>query len=69
MLFLIDGRKIIKFLFDNKITVKKFAEIAGVSVQAARNAAEGKKLRIPSIAKIAEFMKVTPNDLIVGSEV
>ena len=69
MLILIDREKIRQFLFDRKITVKGMARLAGVSIQAVRNAIEGKKMQIPSVAKIAAAMEITPNDLIVGGEI
>ena len=60
----IDGRKVIKFLFDREITVAQMARLAGVSVQAVKNAVEGKQLHIPSAAKIARAMGIEPTDLI-----
>lgn len=66
MLVLIDRDKIIQFLFERAITVKELARLAGVSIQAVKNAVNGKKLQIPSVAKIARAMGITPNDLIIN---
>ena len=60
----IDGRKVIKFLFDREITVAQMARLSGVSVQAVKNAVEGKPLHITSAAKIARAMGIEPTDLI-----
>ena len=68
MLITVDRIKILQFLFDRQITVKKFAQLAGVSMQAAKNAISGKRLQIPAVAKIASAMGIEPNDLIVGGE-
>ena len=68
MLVLIDRGKVLQFLYDRAITVKGMARLAGVSIQAVRNAVNGKRLQIPSVAKIASAMGITPKDLIVGGE-
>lgn len=68
MLVAVDRAKIIQFLFDRKITVKGMARLANVSIQAVKNAVNGKRLQIPSVAKIAAAMEITPNDLIVDDE-
>ena len=69
MLIEVDRGRIIQFLYDRAITVKGMARLAGVSIQAVKNAINGKKLQIPSVVKIAAAMGITPNDLIVGGKV
>lgn len=69
MLVKINANLVLKFLYDRAITVKEMARLAGVSIQAVKNAIKGKRLQIPSVAKIAAAMGITPNDLIVGWEV
>ena len=67
-MFEVDSGKILQFLFDQKLTTKGFSRRAGVSIQVVKNAVTGKRLQIPSVAKIALAMGITPNDLIVGKE-
>lgn len=69
MLVEINANLVLKFLYDRAITVKGMARLAGVSIQAVKNAIKGKRLQIPSVAKIAAAMDIAPNDLIVGGEV
>lgn len=66
MTYWVYREKILEFLFKNAMTVNELARRAGVSVQVIKNVIDGKKLQIPSIAKIAAVMELKPDDLIVG---
>ena len=68
-MFAVDSSKVLQFLFEQAITTKEMSRRAGVSIQAVKNAINGKRLQIPSVAKIAAAMGITPNELIVGGEV
>lgn len=65
----VDREKVLKFLFDRAMTTKELSRRAGVSIQAVKNAIAGKRLQIPSVAKIAAAMEIEPNELIVGGEI
>lgn len=64
MYFRIDKKKIIKFLFDNQLTISAFSRGCNLSFSAIRNVLNGGDVHIPTVAKIAEFMKCDPKDLI-----
>ena len=65
-MFEVDSGRVLKFLLNEGMTVKEFSRRADVSSQAVKNAINGRKLHIPSVAKIAAVMGIAPNDLIVG---
>ena len=69
MLIRIDRSKLIRFMFDKAMTASDLARRADVSMQAVRNAIEGKKLQIPSAAKIAKVLDIPADDFIIFAHI
>lgn len=66
MLVQVDRSKLIHYLFDRAMTAQELSRRAHISMQAVRNAIEGKKLQIPSAAKIAKVLEIAPDDFIIA---
>lgn len=66
MLVQVDRSKLIHYLFDKAMTASEFAKQANVSLQAVRNVLAGRKLMIPSAAKIARAIEISPDDFIIA---
>lgn len=65
MLFRLDSGKIFAYLFESKMTVADFSRKCGLSQTAVTQALFEKKVRLPTVAKIAEAMNRDPDALIV----
>lgn len=65
MLYQIDIKKIQNFLFENNLTIKKFALLCKISRSTAQQILNGGYVRIPTVSKISKVLGVNYADLIV----